>query len=253
MPATMRSSLPIAMAACLTLSGLAACGPVADAMDEARGGPLTSKFGVATRERLESDPEGRTFRVMIDAKQAATWPEASTAIAISVDRCDDGESTTALESTPELATPADVAIEHPAGTTFTQTYRCAGPLPGEFEVAAGTETTEAVRLVEERLQAGAEIGAEERIETADGTLIRFAASPSSFGRRKKYGAIDDLIGSRMNAAFDACRGPATLRQVVVATWPRKPASARHRPFEDMVVGTEVECAVPAAVAAGTTP
>jgi hypothetical protein len=213
-------------------AALVGCGPINDALEDTRGPVTVEKFSVATRERLDEDPDGRTFRIMIQANEPATWADAETAMMESLEfRCADGEEFVQISTEPAINL-VGLGTDQPAGTTFVETYTCAGPYPGEFAIEPGLTPAAGRARIQARL-------------VGDGELLEgrhLIASVPHDDRRRKYPAIDLYVGGLVARARAACPdGDVVLHELVVGNFP-KPERRHDSPnVAGMLIGTDIEC------------
>ena len=218
--------LPVLLLALL----LAAC-DAREARDFGRslGNDLDSRFSTATREEVPGKDGASTFTLSIESFEEATWVDAMMAIAMqNAGECQHGGS----QSTEDWSPPLSQEEPHPAGTLFTQTIRCPGRLPGEFEVDAGAGIDTIAAQVEAQLTEGRPLESPNQIVMRVGYNTRF----------RKYDAINHFVGSTMQRRVRDCAGrPVTLERLVIAAWPPGP---RKHGFSsaDMVIGMDLRCA-----------
>lgn len=240
----MRIASPVllAMAIAPTLSGCDITKDIPLTPEEVR--KATSPFGMATRELVEDTTEGKVYRVMVESRRAASWGDAMNAMWEAERRvCPDGERYQYLTEEPAKGTTeADVTREHPAGTLFVRTLRCAPKPLYEFEF-------ERVLSVDE----------------AYGRMVRrlFDAAPESRGERvvkpiapskevPKYWAIEQSYGMSIHQHLSRCPSGVQVSHPQIGMYP----AGSVPPGSDQIagyIGFVVECVEADAAAAEPSP
>lgn len=197
--------------------------------------PPPADFAMPSRETLAAEAGKGRFRVSIVSRAEATWRSADRAIWRGLgfrSGCIDADPKIDPERVPAVAEDELDTQTFPAGTTFSLTFGCEGPLPGEFEVGADVDEDAAIALVQSKL-AG----------TGEFDDARHFIGPLEFGRGlRKYVAVDEAVGTHVTSALRHCEsGQVALRQLVLATWPREPVAEGVHPLQRLVLGVEVEC------------
>ena len=185
-------------------------------------------FGTATRERVESDADGRTWELMVESTDAANWRQADRAMFDQLAHsCVDGEPYELLSTEPDWT---DREREHAAGTVFRRKIRCRAPLPFEVAFPRGQEGDLAHRSMLAIAQG----------ETVDDRRHRLLYAFYS-GATTKYESLHATLGREIAEVSSACPGGRiTVHDLVVGDTRDPPAHAY--PTGIVTILLDVTCA-----------
>lgn len=203
-----------------------------------------SPFGMATRELVEDTGDGKVYRVMVESRRAASWVQAGTAMWEAERRvCPDGERYQYLTQEPAKGnSPEDVNREHPPGTLFTRTLRCAPKPPYEFEFESPVTVDEAYGRMVRRL-----------LDAAPDTTGKHVVLPIAPSRDlPKYRAIENLYGTSLHLNLSRCPSGVKVSHPQIGMYPPDtvPPGPKH------IVGYAgfvIECVDAAEAAAAAAP
>lgn len=196
-------------------------------------------IGVASFEPSAADaPSARDGRIVLVTDRQGSYAEANAAIMRAIEQhCPDGRgySTDGSEPAVDLKFEDWDKPSYPAGSRFSQSIRCQGPLPNEIALAAGTTDKRAEATVLRRLEA---LGAGTNAKLNVMQVPYYEAMP-------KYRAFDHALGAwiRIFSGEQCQDGQVVVNAIVVGSHsPVQPASNGH---SSMTLGTALSC-LPAA-------
>lgn len=236
------SRLFLAITVALPLSGCDVAQDIPLTPEEAR--KLASPFGMATRELIEDSAEGKVYRVMVESRRPASWSDAIGAMWEAERRvCPDGERYQHLADEPAKGNKAEeVNREHPAGTLFVRTLRCAPKPPYEFEFERPLSANEAYGRMVRRL-----------VDAAPNTTGEHVVQPIVPSEDlPKYWAIEQTYGTSVHQNLPRCASGVQVRHPHIGMYPPDsvPAGPNHITG---YVAFIIECIDPTETAAAVTP
>lgn len=189
---------------------------------------------------LADKPDARDGRLVLVTRRQGSYGEADTAIALAIQRhCPDGRGHSSSDHEPDLVISAEDWDKptYPAGSRFSQTIGCNGPLPNEFPIAAGTPEKAAEAAVQRVL---AELGAGASDQS-------FVMTVPYYQQQPKYRAFDHALGAVLRGfASDHCRdGRVVVDAIVVGTYPPPTAAKENQSIRHsrIMLGTAMSCLV----------
>jgi hypothetical protein len=200
---------------------------------------LQQGFGPVQQKTVGTNDEGGAIiEISVTSTQSKSWGDAQSLMSRKAG-CGDGRAFTPEWVSPALrmeapdAVGAAMAQPHAPRTTFTMRHSCEGPLPGEIAIAPAIKAPQAMALIEER------IGGIDAYDP-DG-VTNIAVQITLTKERPKYTAFNEQLGYSTKFAYRACRGPATLEQVVAGELPLPPGEESEWATGYLLVGLDFAC------------
>ncbi|KFN45549.1 hypothetical protein [Arenimonas metalli] len=207
----MRHARPLALSA-LAIALLPGC----DILEKIPRTPedfarAASPFGAATRELLEDSPEGKVYRIMIESKRTASWAQADFAMWQDLrSSCPDGAQHENLSTEPATDGAHESSQqEHPAGTHFIRTFRCAPKPAYQFEFESRLPHEQAVEQMTRRLREAAP-------DSKGGRVVVPILDSST---DTKFDQIEGFLGGLVHSMLNKCPTGVVVSHPVIGLFP----------------------------------